>query len=390
MKSNLIPIFFSLFILAAAVIMPAAAGQTSTEKIPVIIGFKEKPDAALVKAHGGEIKYQYHTIPAIAVSLPEQAINALKNNPNVAYVEQDAEVYITKRPVTPVIQPPEKLPWRVDRIDAELVHNAYTGSGVKVAVIDTGIDYTHPDLADNYMGGYDFVNDDSYPMDDNGHGTHVAGTIAASDNDIGVIGVAPNADLYALKALNKRGSGYLSDIDAAIDWAIKNNMDIISMSLGGGYSKSQEALCQKAYEAGIVIVAAAGNEAGAVIYPAAYSSVIAVSATDSSNKIAYFSNFGDEVELAAPGVNISSTYPGGKYTTLSGTSMATPHVTGTVALLLSTNIADYDNTDDNGDGLWDPVEVRSRLQSTAKDLGATGVDYYYGYGLVNAKNALGL
>lgn len=167
-------------------------------------------------------------------------------------------------------------------------------------------------------------------------------------------------------------------------------MDVISMSLGGGYSESQEALCQKAYEVGIVIVAAAGNEAGAVIYPAAYSSVIAVSATDSSNKIAYFSNFGPQVELAAPGVNIYSTYPGGKYTTLSGTSMATPHVTGTVALLLSTNIADYDNTDDNGDGLWDPVEVRSRLQSTAKDLGATGVDYYYGYGLVNAKNALGL
>jgi len=383
MKSNLIPIFFSLFILAAAVIMPAAAGQTSTEKIPVIIGFKEKPDAALVKAHGGEIKYQYHTIPAIAVSLPEQAINALKNNPNVAYVEQDAEVYITKRPVPPVVQPSESLPWGVDRVDAELAHYAYyTGSGVKVAVIDTGIDYTHPDLAANYQGGYDFVNDDSYPMDDNGHGTHVAGTIAASDNDIGVIGVAPNADLYALKALNKRGSGYVSDIDAAIDWAIKNNMDIISMSLGGGYSKSQEALCQKAYEAGIVIVAAAGNEAGAVIYPAAYSSVIAVSATDSSNKIAYFSNFGPQVELAAPGVNIYSTYPGGKYTTLSGTSMATPHVTGTVALLISKEIY--------LDGEWDPVEVRSRLQSTAIDLGADGKDNYYGYGLVNAKNALGL
>lgn len=251
--------------------------------------------------------------------------------------------------------------------------------GVKVAIIDTGIDYTHPDLKANYKGGYDFVNDDSYPMDDNGHGTHVAGTIAALDNDIGVIGVAPDADLYAYKTLNRRGRGLISDINAAIDQAITDDMDIISMSLGGGYSESQESLCKKAYDAGIVIVAAAGNEAGDVIYPAAYSSVIAVSATDYNDIITYFSNFGDEVDLAAPGVNIYSTYLGGRYATLSGTSMATPHVTGTVALLLST-----------GAGEWDPAKVRSQLQSTATDLGAEEYDYYYGHGLVNAANALGI
>ncbi len=150
------------------------------EKVPVIIGFKGKPDASLVKGYGGEIKYQYTIIDAIAARLPPKAVEALKKNKNIDYIEEDAEAHIAT----------ETIPWGVDKIDAEKVWttvNNYptdpsTGNGVKVAVIDTGIDYKHEDLAANYYGGYDFYNRDTDPMDDHGHGTHVAGILAAKRN----------------------------------------------------------------------------------------------------------------------------------------------------------------------------------------------------------------
>jgi len=373
-KNSLIPILVTAVILSSAFITSVAAGQSSNEKIPVIIGFKDKSDAALVKAHGGDIKYQYHAIPAIAASIPVQAINGLKNNPNVAYIEEDAIINIFW-----VEDNDTETPWGVDRIDAEKAHTLnFTGEGVKVAIIDTGIDYTHPDLAANYAGGYNFIKTLKTPMDDNGHGTHVAGIIAAGDNDTGVVGVAPDAELYALKALGRTGSGYISDVNEAIDWAIDNNMDVISMSLGSSYnSTSQHALCDAAYEKGIVIVASAGNDyGGAVSYPAAYDSVIAVSATNYTDGIAYFSSTGPEVELAAPGVHVNSTYLGGTYTTLSGTSMAAPHVSGVVALLLGAN------------STMSPSEIREILANTSIDLGPEGKDNYFGYGLLDAATAL--
>jgi subtilisin len=254
------------------------------------------------------------------------------------------------------------------------------------------------DLADNYKGGYDFVNNDADPKDDNGHGTHVSGTVAAIDNNIGVIGAAPEVNLYALKVLGEDGSGSYSDIISALQWAVDNHMDVASMSLGGLVRlKALEDACDSAYESGVVIVAAAGNEGRRkVSYPAAYNSVIAVTATDDTDTRASFSNYGPQIELAAPGVGINSTLPtykvtltetyGLNYGTLRGTSMATPHVTGAVALLLTTSVpTDYDT---NTNGQWDPAEVRQRLQDTATDLGAAGKDIYYGYGLVNASAAV--
>lgn len=355
-------------------IMAALAGAAAEEKKPVIIGFKQKPghaDMEMIRGHGGEIKYSYSIINAVAARLPEHAIDALKKAQGVDYVEMDGTVHIN-----------DILPWGVDRIDAELVHPYLKGTGVKVAIIDTGIDYTHTDLDGNYKGGYNFVGGNADPKDDNGHGTHVAGTVAAEDNGIGVIGVAPEASLYAVKVLDSTGSGTFSNVIAGIDWSVNNGMQVISMSLGADSgSTSLKNAVDNAYNAGVVIVAAAGNDGNAagttdtVDYPARYDSVIAVAATDSSNMRASFSSTGPAVEVSAPGVSVYSTIPGG-YDYYSGTSMATPHVTGTAALIIASN-----------PGITN-VDVRELLRNTSTDLGDPGKDNQYGYGLINAYKAV--
>ena len=341
-------------------------------KEPVIIGFKENTDQKLVERYGGEITATYTTFHVISAQLPANAIKSIAKNKDVAYVERDLKIKALE----------ETLPWGVNRIDAEVVHGYNKGTGIKVAVIDTGIDYNHPDLDANYQGGYDFVNGDADPMDDNGHGTHCAGIIAAEDNDFGVIGVAPEAWLYGVKALDSEGNGYISDIVAGIQWSIDNEMDIISMSLGtDSHFTSLQSACDAAEDAGIVVVAAAGNDGNRrgkgdnVDYPGRYSSVIAVAATDINDKRASWSSTGSTVELSAPGVSIYSTYWDDMYATESGTSMACPHVSGVVALVKYS-----DSTLTN-------TEVRQRLQTTADDLGKSGKDNLYGYGLVDADEA---
>ena len=369
-------------------INPTNEEQLSPEKggppdglVKVLIEFKEKPgppEQALVKGLGGKIKYTYNLIPAIAASVPEVAIEALKKNPNITNVELDSKVYALDTELD--------NSWGVKRIGAGFVHESGNkGGGVKVAIIDSGIDYTHSDLNANYIDGYDFVNGDDAPMDDYGHGTHVAGIIAAGDNGFGVVGVAPEASLYALKVLDSNGSGYVSDVVMAIQWATDPNgdgsaddrLDIINMSLGGGASLTLEVACLLAYYDGLILVAAAGN-GGSVIYPAAYSSVIAVSATDINDELAWFSSTGFEVELAAPGVNINSTLPGNNYSgeTWSGTSMASPHVAGTAVLVWTANPG------------WSNDAVRAQLQNTAEDIGLSTREQ--GYGLVDAAEAVGV
>jgi subtilisin family serine protease len=369
----------------------AAVSAGPPEKTPVIIGFTEKPDPDLIRAYDGEIKYEYHIIPAIAASLPEQAIEALKKNPNIEHIEPDYEVAIAE----------EVLPWGIDRIDAELVWNGTegghdvglgrnAGDGIKIAIVDTGIDYTHPDLANNVKGGHRFlergaINDSNY-MDDHGHGTHCAGIAAAEDNDIGVIGAAPKAHLYAVKVLNSRGIGFTSDIVAGIEWSTDNGMNVISMSFASHECASTVAnACNEAYSAGIVLVGGACNANESVWYPAAHDSVIAVGATDSNDARASWSNFGPKLELMAPGVGIYSTELGGGYTSSTGTSASCPHVSGTAAMVFASDIdVAYDL---DGDEVWDANEIRKKLQDTADDLGEPGWDEYYGYGLVNAYEA---
>ena len=356
------------------IIVPATAAIRPVETQSVLIGFNNFPQAAeygLLRAHNAKVVKQYTIIPAMLIEVPVQAMEGLKRNPLVDYVEADAPVYAVEQTVD----------WGVTRVKAPEVWNLasgpVTGNGVKVAVLDTGIG-PHEDLtvADrvNFVSG-------STDSDVNGHGTHVAGTIAALDNDIGVKGVAYDADLYAVKVLDDSGSGSISQVVSGIEWAVTNNMDIINMSLGSSSSsQALEDACIAAYNSGLLLVAAAGNSGNRrgtgnnVSYPARYESVIAVAATDKNNERAYFSSTGPAVELSAPGVSIYSTYNNNSYASLSGTSMASPHVAGVAALVKSANT-----------GLTN-LNIREILRSTATNLNMP--DSHGGYGLVNALAAV--
>ncbi|HVA65959.1 MAG TPA: S8 family peptidase [Elusimicrobiota bacterium] len=254
-----------------------------------------------------------------------------------------------------------RITWNVARVDAPAAWNYTQGDGVKVAVIDTGIDYTHPDLSMNVAGGYNAITGSGLRAgykDDNGHGTHVAGIIAADGERL--VGVAPHAKLYAVKVLSADGSGDLSDVIKGVIWTANEHIPVANMSLGT--DKPSEALEQAveyaAFE-GTVIVAAAGNASGGpVSYPGAYPYAIAVAASDSNNKLAPFSSVGPQVAFIAPGQDILSAWLHGGYANISGTSMAAPHVTGLVALSLSQGYL----------GLGGPDGVLSQLQKAAHEL----------------------
>lgn len=311
---------------------------------------------------------------------PEQA-EALARDPRVYALSPDREVQAF-RGGPPSSDEPEGqvVPWGIDRIGATTTISK--GAGVSVYVVDTGIKVGHEDLTN-------YVSDDGYAAvtckgsgcaapwdDDNGHGTHVAGTVGATDNDVGVIGVAPQATLHAVKVLSNTGSGSTTGIIAGIEWVIEHDNGgrpkVINMSLGGAGSDDQDGqycpsvrstdafhnVIQKAVcDYNVTVVVAAGNEDAdaSTSTPAAYDEVITVSATDANDDWPYWSNYGDDVDIAAPGVSILSTWNDGGYNTISGTSMATPHVTGAAALVLSL-YPDYT-----------PAEVKAALLANAED-----------------------
>lgn len=376
---------------AGAPLISSTAAEPMVRKIVVFkAGVLNEParEALLQKFGGVKIK-NLNLIQAKAVLLPPKAEVVLARQTGVLRIDEDVEVFTLAQPIirgkAPPPPPAQVLPWGIDRIDAELVWGLSTADPIKVAIIDTGIDLKHPDLKDNLKGGVSTVWYTSSYNDDNGHGTHVAGIVAAVDNTIGVVGVGPKIDLYSVKVLDRRGAGYLSDVIEGLDWAIQKGMQVVNMSLGttADVQSFREAV-ERVNKAGIVQVAAAGNSGQAVTYPAAYPAVIAVSATDSADSVASWSSRGPEVDLAAPGVNIYSTYKGQTYKSLSGTSMAAPHVTGVAALILSVP----GKCDFGGDGKCSPAEVQQRLETTAEDLGAMGKDDVYGSGLVDAEKAV--
>ena len=347
----------------------------------VLIGFRGETGtsaaearAAQVRRTGGVVHRSFHYLPVVCAQLPVQAIDALKKRTDVLYIEEDG-----------ILQAADQTtPWGVEKIGAVSAWTVTTGAGINVALLDTGADYDHPDLAGNIGGGVNFAmgfgrDGSTSPRDwedREGHGSHCAGIVAAVANDLGVVGVAPRATLWAVKVLGDTGTGFTSDLIQGLEWCRDHHIQIVSMSLTGGHATSLQNACDAAYNAGVLLIAAAGNSRGAVSYPAAYSSVIAVSAIDAGGQLASFSNSGPEIELAAPGMDIYSTYEAGGYATLSGTSMASPHVAGAAALIWSTPSL----------GCSSAATVRARLRQTARDLGLTPAQQ--GYGLVDAAAAV--
>jgi major intracellular serine protease len=254
----------------------------------------------------------------------------------------------------------DERPYGINQIKApEIWDQSERGKGVVVAILDTGIDTTHPDLKDRIIDGRNFTFEgrSNDITDRNGHGTHVAGTIAGSEDGEGVVGVAPEADLLICKVLDRNGSGSYRSITQAIKWATKwrgpngERVRIINMSLGGPSpdEKQYDAILQACSE-GILVVVASGNEGDSdessmeFGWPAGYNECITVSASDEEKKLAPFSNNSKEVDVMAPGVDVLSTYPVGKYAVLSGTSMATPHVAGALALIINIGERYFDRT----------------------------------------------
>jgi serine protease len=275
--------------------------------------------------------------------------------------------------------------WDLTKMRAADAWQKSTGTGATVAVIDTGVDASHPDLAGKILPGIDIISGvEGTSTDPNGHGTHVAGTIAAlTGNGEGVAAVAPGAKILPIRVLGANGSGYMSDAATGIVYAADHGANVINMSLG---STAQVTAVTNAISyargKGVVVVAAAGNERASgspVSYPAADPGVIAVAATDSADAFAGYSNRGSYVDIAAPGSGIVSTYPaakGSSYVIMSGTSMAAPHVAAVAALLESYR-----------PGLT-PDQVEQAMESSAVDLGPAGKDADYGYGRIDAAAAL--
>lgn len=385
-----------LFIVFSFLVLPLFSGSEYNGR-KIIVFSSALNDAAKDEliAHSGGVKLKnLDLIGAKSVWLPSKAkADKLASHSAVLKIEEDVVVFALDRGngkgnVQPQPQPSQSLPWGIDRIDAELVWpSGNTADPVKVGIIDTGISTSHPDLQANIKGGINTIRSNKGFNDDNGHGSHVAGIAAALNNSFGVVGAGPAIDLYAVKVLNANGSGFLSDVIEGIEWSIANGMQVINMSLGTSSDiQSFHDAVTAAKNAGLVVVAAAGNSSGAVNFPAAYPEAIAVSATDSNNQVPFWSSRGPEVDLAAPGVSILSTYKGSNYETLSGTSMAAPHVTASAALVLNTPVSiTYDL---NLNGKWDPDEVQKKLQDSAVDLGGAGFDNLYGWGLVNAYQAV--
>jgi subtilisin family serine protease len=343
--------------------------------LPLVAGARSSPVGArrsVVTAAPGQaaaLAAKLRVDPDVAAVIPDATMRAFdwpnSGDPNDTY-------YATNQADLP-------------RIGMPAAWSTMTGlSSVIVAILDTGTTIDHEDLAGtNFMAPFDFIHGTLDAVDDEGHGTHVTGTIAArTNNGLGIAGMAPGVSIMPIKVLDNRGGGDFSDLFDAIDYARTHNADVISMSLGGELSPAQIAAGQPvfnaAYAAGITIVAAAGNSANSTIeYPCAFIHVICVGATDDADNHASFINTNNSVDVSAPGVDIASTVPGG-YATASGTSMATPHVAALAGLILSANPGET------------PDQVEATIRSTAVDLGSAGWDVQFGYGRIDAAAAVNL
>jgi subtilisin family serine protease len=300
------------------------------------------PDVAndMARLHGFGIKHVYEdALQGFSADISDERVKELLNDPRIDYIEPDQAVHTCT----------QTLDWGVSAIGGDssstISGNGQDAvSGVRIYIIDTGIQTNHPDL--NVVGGINYTQGSSNAYSDgNGHGTHCAGIAAARDNSSYTVGVAPGAPLYAVRVLNSNGSGTISDVIAGVNWVRQQKLNnssipmVANMSLGGGASSSLDLAVNNCISAGVVFCVAAGND-GALASntsPARVAAAITVGAFGSNNVLASWSNYGSVVDILAPGVNILSTYRNSTTATLSGTSMATPHVTGAAALFLSTH-----------------------------------------------------
>lgn len=300
---------------------------------------------------------------------------------DVVAVEADRPVSIADTGGDP-LRPQQ---WALDALQIESAWSASTGVDVDIAVVDSGVSGDHPDLAPKVCSGVAFLGSDGVARlgqgatDGNGHGTHVAGIAAAGTGDrTGTAGVAPSARIMPVRVLGADGTGSSADVARGITWAVDHGAEVINVSLGGGYSSAVDLAVDYAERQGVLVVAASGNAGpnGARNYPAALDDVLAVASHDQSGAVSSFSTQGDYVDLSAPGSGIISTYPDGRWASMSGTSMATPHVAGAAALLLA---AQPELT---------PAQLRARLRATATDAGAPGFDVAHGWGRLDLLDAL--
>ena len=393
--------------LIALGLVPSGAAAQSYDPSTVIVKFQPGTPGASERAalNVPGVGQTVGTIEGVGANVvrvrqdPAVVARRLERNPNVAFAEVNKVMSINATPNDPLYADEYGLhntgqtggtadadidaPEGWDAAGLAAFPNA---GGTRVGIIDTGIASTHPDLAGKRAGCATSYTAGTAILpgaceDDNGHGTHVAGTISANTNNAtGVAGVSFNSPLVICKALaTAAGTGLTSDIANCLNWTAQQaGVKVISMSLGGGESATLRTAVQNATNRGVLLIAAAGNDGDATLnYPAAYPEVVSVASTDHNDARSDFSNANSDVEIAAPGSDVQSTFAGATYMSLSGTSMATPHVSGVAALLFSRTPTAT------------PAQVRSSLTSAVDDLGPAGRDSSFGFGRVNLCKAMG-
>ncbi|RWZ59076.1 alkaline serine protease [Halobacillus fulvus] len=364
--------FVMMLCLVSLIVYPIGSSAENESEKRFVIGFEDQIQKDILENIPHEEVHTYPSIQALTVEMNEKQAAALENHPAIKWIEEDQQVEVTR----------QVRNWGYDVLGARTSKQlGLTGDGIKIAVIDTGVNTSHPDL--KIAGGVTFVEDTTTYEDENGHGTHVTGVINAQNNNIGTIGVAPEAEIYAVKALDRGGIGNESDVMAGVQWAIDHDIDIINLSLTAPYaSENLKEIINKAHQNGIHIVAASGNDRDGsgqitndVMYPGRYENTLSVGAVTEDLKRASFSYQGKSLDAVAPGEQIYSTYiqqNESSYGYLSGTSMASPYVAGSIALYKQL-YPDYTK-----------AEIENLLIDHAIDLGPKGKDEAYGYGLVKS------
>jgi subtilisin family serine protease len=365
---------------------PASVVADRTEVQILVKPKASMSDEALARILSSQGAGEQGRIPALNVRIirvpkaaAERLITALQNHPDVEYAEPDFTAEAIATPNDPLFMNDQQ--WHLTMINAPAAWDISTGSSnVVVAVVDSGVNANHPDLAGKILSsGYDYVANDTNPMDENGHGTAVAGVVSpACNNDLGIAGVSWLSMILPVRVLNANGSGSYSAISSGITYAADKGARIINMSLGGtSSSKTLQAAVNYAWNKNCILVAASGNNGNNIaVYPAACSNVVAVAASDSLDGHPTWSSYGSYIDVAAPGVDIATLYGADQYAWWTGTSFSSPVTAGVFALMVSKK-PELSNT-----------QLVNLLLNNCDDIGIAGYDTYFGNGRVNADRAV--